>query len=101
MERIEKLEHIAIEAEKLIRSYGRRKDICVTFGRLTEETIADFSAWDRKRFTLIEGEECFFVWETSRPDVPDPNGLLYVVNVTGDSLLTAASELMNLASRKF
>ena len=101
MERIEKLEHIAIEAEKLIRSYGRRKDICVTFGRLTKETIAYFSVWDCKRFTLMEGEEYFFVWETSRPDIPNLSELLYVVNVTGDSLLTAASELMNLASRKF
>ena len=101
MERIESLYHIAIETEKLIRSFGRRKDIAVTFSQLTDEIIAEFSAWDRKRFNLLAGDEYFFVWETSRPDVPDPNGLLYVVDVTADSLLTAASELMNLASRKF
>ena len=101
MERIESLNHIAIEAEKLIRSFGRRKDIAVTFSPLTDEIIAEFSAWDRKRFNLLAGDEYFFVWETSRPDVADPNGLLYVVNVTADSLLTAASELMNLAARKF
>lgn len=101
MERIESLYHIAIETEKLIRSFGRRKDIAVTFSRLTNETIEEFSAWDRKRFVLLPGDEYFFIWETCRPDVPDPDGLLYVVNVTADSLLTAASELMNLASRKF
>ena len=101
MDRYDSLEHIAIEVEKLVRSCGRRKDIAITFSKLTGEIITEFNSWDRERFHLIPGEECFFVWETSRPDVPDPNGLLYVVNVTGDSLLTAASELMNLASRKF
>lgn len=101
MDRLESLNHISIEAEKLIRSFGRRKDILVTFCRLTNEIIDEFSAWDRKRFSLMSGEECFFVWENSRPDVADPYGLLYVVNVTGDSVLTAASELMNLVARKF
>jgi hypothetical protein len=101
MERIDSLEHIAIEVEKLIRSYGRRKDISVTFSCLTNEIIEEFSTWDRKRFGLVSGEEYFFVWENSRPDVADPYGLLYVVCVTADSLLTAASELMNLVSRKF
>lgn len=101
MERIESLNHIAIETEKLIRSFGRRKDIAVTFSQLTNEIIEEFSAWDRKRFNLLAGDEYFFVWETSLPDAADPYGLLYVVNVTADSLLTAASELMNLASRKF
>lgn len=101
MERIENLSEIAIEAEKLIRRFGRRNDIAVTFCKLTDESISEFNSWDRKRFGMMDGEECFFVWETSRPNVPDPSGLLYVVNVTGDSLLTAASELINLASRKF
>ena len=100
-ERIDKLQHIAIEIEKLIRSNGRRKDIAVTFSPLNDENIQEFSAWDRKRFALRTGEEYFFVWETNRPDIADPNGLLYVVIVTGDSLLTAASELMSLASQKF
>lgn len=101
MDRLESLEHIAIEAEKLIRSFGRRKDISVTFSRLTDEVIQEFSAWDRKRFNLMSGEECFFIWENSCPDVPDSNALLYVVDVAADSLLTAASELMNLVARKF
>lgn len=101
MERIENLSHIAIEIEKLVRSFGRRKDISVTFSRLTDESITEFSDWNRNRFHLHAGEEFFFVWETSRPDVADIYGLLYAVNVTADSLLTAASELMNLVARKF
>lgn len=101
MDRMDSLNEIAIEAENLIRRFGRRKDIMVTFCKLTNESIAEFKSWDRQRFSLIPGEECFFVWEKLRENVADPHGLLYVVCVTGDSLLTAASELLSLISRKF
>ncbi len=99
--RQESLYHIAIELEKLVRSYGRRKDILITFSKLTDEIVKEFNPWDCERFILTPGEEYFFVWETERPDVADPYGLLYVVCITGDSLLTAAHELMELISRKF
>ncbi len=101
MDRIDNLAEIAICIENLVRRFGRRDDIAVTFCKLDKESIAEFNSWDRQRFSLIPGEECFFVWEKSRPNVPDHNRLLYVVCVTGDSILTAASEIMNLVCRKF
>lgn len=103
MERTDALNHIAIKIEDLIRTFGRRKDICVTFSCLTDETIEKFSEWNRKYFSLHSGEECFFIWEDEDAcaSAPKPHVLLYVVNVTGDSLLTAAGELMDLVSRKF
>ena len=53
----------------------------------------NFSDWDRQYHGIIDGEEYFFVY--------DNNHLLYVINVTGDSTLTAMSELMELLARKF
>ena len=53
------------------------------------------SPFDRQRFHLLPGEECFFIFEKETDD------LLYVVDVTGDSIMTAISELVNLLARKF
>ena len=101
MDRNDSLEMMAIDLERFIRIYGRRKDISVTFCRMTDESINEFSAWNQKRVHLLAGDEYFFVWENRRPDVPEYNGLLYVIDVTADSLLTAASEFMDLAYKKF
>lgn len=93
MNRTESLNDIAGTIEEMIRRYGHRKDITVTFEKLTEEGLRRFRDFQRMYFALRAGEEYFFVWE--------PDGLLYVVPITGDSLLTAAYELMDLVFRKF
>lgn len=93
MTRTESLNDIAGTIEEMIRRHGRRKDITVTFEEPTAESLRKFSDFQLRYFALRAGEEYFFVWE--------PDGLLYAVNVTGDSLLTAAWELMDLVSRKF
>ena len=99
MERNVNLASIAAKINDLVDAYGRRNDIIIKYQKLTKESIAEFSAWDQKRFSLIPGEECFFIYEVN-PD-SDKDSLLYVVCVTGDSLLTAAEELMDLVARKF
>ena len=53
------------------------------------------SPYDQRRFHLMPGEEYFFIFEKATDD------LLYVVDVTADSILTAISELVNLLARKF
>lgn len=79
--------------------YGRRS-ITVRFLKLTPELIAGFTEWDVKRFGLLSGNECYFIYATDEtPDAKEE--LLYVVNVTCDSLMTAAYELMDLLARKF
>lgn len=90
---LENLGKIAEDIEKMIRNYGRRKDISVRFATMTDEELAKFSDWDQRRLGLIHGEDMFLVSE--------PERVLYAVNVTGDSLLTAAYELMRLVSAKF
>ena len=53
------------------------------------------SEYDRSRLHIRSGEEYFFVYDNK-----DPDHVLYAVNVTGDSVLTAASELMSLIAKK-
>ena len=101
MTRDDKLRDIAQRIEDITRLYGRRADIAITYDRLTDESIQEFTDFQRSYYSLITGDELFFVWETPCPNDVDPRSLLYTVNVTSDSLLTAAGELMNLVSRKF
>ena len=93
MKRIESLKDIARQIEAITRQYGRRSDISITFDRLTQENIGQFTDYQRELKRLTVGEEYFFVWE--------PRGLLYAVCVTADSYLTAAQELFDLLARKF
>ena len=92
---------IAQRIENLVRDYGRRSDIAITYDRLSDESIAEFTDFQRTYHSLQTGEEFFLVWETPDPDDVDPRALLYAVNITGDSNMTAAGELMDLISRKF
>lgn len=49
--------------------------------------------WDKQYFQLIYGDNYFFIFVDGK--------LLYAVNVTGDSVLTAISELVNKLAAKF
>lgn len=49
--------------------------------------------WDRKYLQLCNGEDYFFIFVGSQ--------LLYAVNVTGDSVLTAMQELITKLAEKF
>jgi hypothetical protein len=89
----EALKRIAQSVAEMVNPYIA-EPITITYDVITYETMMGFSEWNRKRFRMLTGEECFFI---SRPG----DGLLYVVNVTGDSILTATHELMDLIARKF
>lgn len=68
----------------------------VNYHRATSPWLeAVTTEWERRYHTVISGDEYFWIWERETGD------LLYTINVTGDSVLTAASELMNLLARKF
>lgn len=91
--RFENLTKIAGEIEEMVRNYGRRDDISIRYAILTEEELALFSEWDQKWLGLFHDGEMFIISE--------PGHNLYAVDVSGDSLLTAAYELMRLVSAKF
>ena len=90
------------KAIKIIRGVGMltnylkylfpEKNIKITY-EIAKNCKEKYGEWNTKYLGLLEGEEYFLV---SLDD-----NLLYAVNVTGDSVLTAFSELMNLLSRKF
>lgn len=52
-----------------------------------------FTEYERERFRILPGDEIV--------TVTGQDGLLYVVHVTGDSVLTAVSEVMELVAKKF
>lgn len=89
----EALERIASCVAEMVNPHIA-EPITITYDILSPEVAARYSEWTRQRLLLLSGEEYFFI---SRPD----DGLLYVVNVTGDSILTATHELMDLIARKF
>ena len=62
---------------------------------VNEETFKQFSLFQIQYHHIHTGESMFFIWDN------DNNDLLYTVNVTGDSVLTAIQELMDLIGRKF
>lgn len=93
-ERDAKLKEIAADVTAMIKKYGRRKDVYVSYFQGTEEDVAKFSEWDRRRLSIWENREIFLVCE-------DSGHLLYSVHVEGDSYLTALDELVRLVAAKF
>lgn len=97
LNRFEKMTALAMTMTQLIKAFGRRNDITVEYSRCTaEEIAAKFTEWERKYYGIRASDEYFLVYENPA----EGKSLLYAVNVSGDSELTAAAELMDLASRK-
>lgn len=99
--RTEQMERVATQMETIVKENGRRKDIAITYCEMDAESIADFTDWECERNELFIGNEYFLIWEVPDPHNIDPFHLLYAVNVSADSVLTAVAELMHLVSRKF
>jgi hypothetical protein len=59
----------------------------------TEESVAKWNEWYRKYHNIRPGQQNIYIF--------DEDGLLYKVDVTWDSTLTAIHELMELIARKF
>ena len=99
--RTEQMEHVATQMETIVKENGRRDDIAITYCEMDAESLADFTDWQCQKNKLFIGHEYFLIWEVPDPHAIDPFHLLYAVNVSGDSVLTAVAELMNLVCRKF
>lgn len=97
MERTEKMNSLAKSLEENINTFGRRGDLHIEYSKIDDKTILLFTNWQIKMHHIYCGMEGFFIYE----NIPGEGfNILYAVDVSADSYLTAASELMDLASRK-
>lgn len=99
MEHNEIMANLAESLTGTINTFGRRKDIIVEYAcfNTMEDVAANFTPWQIYYHGIKSGIEYFLIYE---PDPETGKHLLYTVNVSGDSNLTAAWELFDLASRK-
>lgn len=89
------MKKLAEYGKSLIREFGRRKDIIVTYDCPDSKTIGKYTDYQRKLHSIMTGGEYFLFWDE------ETGHLLYVKDVTADSALTAAAEMMWLAAKKF
>ena len=81
--------------KSIVREFGRRKDIIITYDCPDSETISRYTEYQQEYHHIRTGGEYFLFWEE------ETMHLLYVKDVTADSALTAAAEMMWLAAKKF
>ena len=84
IEKIQEMLHVINPEKQWTIKYFYPKDM---------NDFMPYSPWDVQRHHLFVHDEYFLIL--------DDNGILYAVNVTGDSVLTAVEELMLLLSKKF
>lgn len=96
-EHIERMNALAKTLEETIKTFGNRGDIHIEYQNVNDTNILLFTNWQIKIHHIYCGMEYFLIYE----NIPGEGfNLLYAVNISCDSYLTAASELMDLASRK-
>ena len=94
-ERETEMKKLAEYGKSMIREFGRRKDIIVTYDRPDSDTIRRYTDYQQKYHGIRTGSEYFLFWEEATMH------LLYVKDVTADSALTAAAEMIWMAAKKF
>lgn len=90
-----KMKKLAERCQSILREFGSRKDIIVTYDRPDKETICRYTEFQCECHRIVADNEYFLFW------TEEPMHLLYVKNITDDSTLTAAAEMMRLAAEKF
>jgi len=95
------MQGVADIALKLLKMARPERNLGITYIKPDAETIEQFTAWQRERNHIYTHGEYFIVWDYTPDWGTDKPDLLYAVDASADSLLTAASELMDLLSRKF
>lgn len=95
------MQNVADIALKLLKTVRPERNLGIAYVKPTAETIEQFTDWQRTRNHINTGSEYFLVWDYSPDWETDDPDLLYAVDVSADSLLTAAWELFRLLSKKF
>ena len=79
-----------VEITKITRPQAETQ---ITYLRITEDNIGDFNDWDRRRFGIHVGDERILVGKTGE-------GILYALNVSGNSVMQSIAELTDLLAGK-
>lgn len=79
----------------LLKKVRPNLHVDIAYRREDEKSVQDYSIQERLYHHILSGDENIYIWNA------EDGVLLYTVHVTGDSVLTACSELMELLSRKF
>lgn len=95
------MQGVADMALKLLKAVRPERKLSIAYMKPNAETIEQFTDWQRRRNHIHTGSEYFLVWDFSPDWETDQPELLYAVDVSADSLLTAAWELFGLLSKKF
>ena len=86
---------VARSAMSLLKATRPDRDIEIAYSREDEDSVQEFSQWQRESKGIRAGDEYFLVWDVAE------GSLLYAVNVSADSPMCAAWELYGLLSKKF
>ena len=92
LSREETMGHIANEIQIFVNQTAEEK-IEISYMRMTARQLAGFSEWARSKFHLVKGDEYFLITKCGVRH--------YMVNITGESSLTAVKELMDKIAAKF
>ena len=96
-----KMRRIARSAMNMLRLARPDRKLTIGYIKPNEKDIERYTEWERERNHIRKGGEYFLVWDCAPDWNTDRPDLLYAVDVSIDSLLTAAYELMELLHRKF
>lgn len=95
------MRRIARSAMNMLRLARPERKLTIAYIRPNERDIERYTKWQRERNHIHTHGEYFLVWDCVPDWDTDKPDLLYAVDVSADSLLTAAYELMELLHRKF
>lgn len=95
------MQGVADSALKLMKTARPGRNLGIAYIKPDADTIEQFTDWQRTHNHIMTGCEYFLVWDYSPDWETDEPALLYAVDVSADSMLTAAWELFGLLSRKF
>ncbi|MBQ9252606.1 MAG: hypothetical protein IJ188_08220 [Clostridia bacterium] len=91
-DRTKTMQHIA-DGIQILLDQITDGEIDIYYMRMDDRQMARFGEWERSKFHLVKGDEYFLI---SKCGVRH-----YMVNVTGDSDLTAIKELIDKIAAKF
>lgn len=95
------MRRVARSAMNMLRLARPDRKLGIGYVKPDDKQIERYTDWQRQRNHIHTGLEYFMVWDHSPDWDTDEPELLYAVDVTADSLLTAAWELFELLSKKF